>query len=134
MSRLKSVIPIGARVGDPFASLWSAERFRVLVPCGDPVADVVLQCGNAFVDTAAQDLFGAQAEPARGEVHVEAAVSGEAVVDGWGLMGGEVVADQMDVQMSRNDLVDGDEELLELRRPKLRVNLARRRCETPRTG
>jgi hypothetical protein len=56
----------------------------VLDPGSDPGSDVYLQCGDAFVDAAADQLIGQEAESAfhlvdpraagRGEVHVEAAL------------------------------------------------------------
>jgi hypothetical protein len=52
---------------------------------------------------------------------VEARAFGEPFVDRLGLVGGEVVADQVHVQFGGNRLVDGDQELLEFHRPVLRM-------------
>ena len=49
-------------------------------------------------------------------------------VDRRGLVGGEVVADQVHVQVGGNGLVDGDQELLELHRPVPAVQLGDHRA------
>jgi hypothetical protein len=54
-------------------------------------------------------------------MQVEAGVAGQPVPDGRGLVGGEVVADQVHVQVGGDGLVDGDQELAELDRPVLAV-------------
>ena len=46
-------------------------------------------------------------------MQVEAGVAGQPVTDRRGLVGGEVVADQVHVQVGGDGLVDGDEELAE---------------------
>jgi hypothetical protein len=80
------------------------------------------------VDTAVEELAGV-GEPSLdlvdprgaggGEVQCEAGVFGQPVLDGWGFVGGEVVTDQVHVQLGRDRFVDRDEEFLELDRPVL---------------
>src|SRR5207247_8362787 len=60
----------------------------------------------------------------RGEVHVEPGVFGQPGFDRRGLEGAVVVADQVDVQIGGYGFVDCDQELLELGRPVLAVQLA----------
>ena len=52
----------------------------------------------------------------RGEVDVEPGVAGQPGVDLGGLVGGVVVADEVDVELGGDGLVDGDQELAELDR------------------
>jgi hypothetical protein len=81
---------------------------------------------DALVDSAADELLGEQAEPAlhlvdpgragRGESAGET-VGGRPASRGWpGLVGSQVVADQVHVQLGRDGLVDRDQELTELHR------------------
>jgi hypothetical protein len=49
------------------------------------------------------------------EVQAEPGVAGEPGLDDGGLVGGQVVADQVDAQAGGHGLVDLDQELLELR-------------------
>jgi hypothetical protein len=83
------------------------------------------------VDPTADELVGEDSEPAfdlvdpgragRGEVQVEAGVAGQPGADGRRLVGSQVVADQVHVQLGRHSLIDRDEELAELDRPVLAV-------------
>jgi hypothetical protein len=80
-----------------------------------------------------QHLSGQEGEPAldlvdprgsgRGEVHVEAGMAGQLPTDCRCLVGGEVVADEVNVQLGRHCLVDRDEELLVLGRSVPAVQL-----------
>ena len=56
----------GEGVEDFLGGFAPDEGFGVGVPVLDPGFDVFLQCGNAFVDTAAQELIGEEPEPAFG--------------------------------------------------------------------
>ena len=77
----------GEGVEDLVCGLGPHEGLWVVVPGVDPVPDVVLQCLDAVVGAAADQLVGEQAEPAfdlvepgragRGEVQVEAGVAGQ---------------------------------------------------------
>jgi hypothetical protein len=72
------------------------------------VANIFLQGCDAFMDTTFEQLLGEQSKPAlylvdpgragRGEMHVEAWVFGQPVVDCGGFVGGEVVTDQVHVE------------------------------------
>lgn len=50
------------------------------------------------------------------KVDVEAETAGEPLVDDWGLVGGEVVTDQVRVELGGHGLVDADQEPAELGR------------------
>ena len=83
---------------------------------------------------AADELVGEQAEPApdlvdpagsgRGEVDMEPGVTGQPGLDLGSLVGAVVVGDQVNVQLGRHGLVDGDQELLALGRAVTAVELA----------
>jgi hypothetical protein len=60
----------------------------------------------------------------RGEVDVEAGAAGDPLTDGRRLVGGKVVADDVDIQFRRDGLVDRLEELQVLGRPVAAVQLA----------
>ena len=114
------------------------ERLRVVVPGFDPVANVFLQCCNAFVYTTAEQLVGQECEPSldlidprgpgRGEVDVKTWVLGQPVAYCRRLVGGQVVADEMHVQLVGDGLVDRGEELLELHGPVTSVKLGDHRA------
>lgn len=57
-------------------------------------------------------------------MHMEAGVPAQPVPDLGGVVGGVVVAHQVNVESRRHGLVDGDQELLELNRPVTAVQLA----------
>ena len=94
--------------------------------------DVAFECGDAVVDAAADLAVGEEPEPAfdlvqprgagRGEVQMESWVGGEPGADRRGLVGGQVVADQMHVQFGRHALIDLGQELLELGRAVLSLD------------
>lgn len=104
----------------------SHERFRVLVPVVNLDSDVFFQCRNAFVDTTAQELIGEVPEPTlylvdprrpgRREMDVKSGMALEPSSDSGSFVGGQVVADQMHIQLGRNGLVDRDQKLLEFHR------------------
>src|SRR3954452_9226099 len=62
-----------------------------------------------------------QDDPVGVKCRWKAGVAGQPVADRRGLVGGQVVADQVHVQLGRDGLVDGDEELAELDCPVLAV-------------
>src|SRR6185312_147012 len=78
---------VGEGAEDLVGCLGPGERPGVVVPGGDPVADVVFQGLDGGVDAAADQLVGEQAEPSfdlvhpgragRGEVDVEAGPAGQ---------------------------------------------------------
>ncbi len=100
------------------------EWLGVGVPLLDPGFDVAFECGDAVVDAAADLAVGEEPEPAfdlvqprgagRGEVQMESWVGREPGADRRGLVGGQVVADQVHIQFGRHGLVDLGQELLEL--------------------
>lgn len=107
---------------------------RVVVPVGDPDPDVLLQCLDVPVDSAPHLLARQQGEPAfhliepgragRGEVHAEPGMGQQPLLDRGRLVGGALVADQMDVEMVGDLLVQLGQELLELHRAVLAVERA----------
>jgi len=113
------------------------ERLRVVVPGLDPVANVLLQCCNALYTTAEQ-LIGQECEPShdlvdpggpgRGEVNVKTWVLGQPVAHCRRLVGGQVVADEMHVQLVGDGLVDRGEEFLELHGPVTSMKLGDHRA------
>ena len=86
----------------------------VLVPDLDPGADIGLQGMDVGVDSALEQLGGEFGEPAfdlvrpgragRDKMRVKSRVGGQPPLDGVGLVGGVVVADQMDVEVGRDFL------------------------------
>jgi hypothetical protein len=91
----------------------------------------MLQGDDALVNSAADELLGEQPEPAFhlvdpgragwGEVHVEPRMAGQPATDGRGLVSGQVVVDQVHIQLGRDGLIDGDEKLAELQGAVLAV-------------
>ena len=83
-------------VQDLFGGFLPHERFRVVVPCLDPFADVVFQGLDTAVDSAADRLIGEEPEPpfdlveprraGRGEMQVEAGVTGQPRLDRGGFV------------------------------------------------
>lgn len=124
----------GRLIRDLFGGLGPDEWSWILVPVGDPRADVGFEGLHRLVGAAADLLVGEESEPAfdlvdpggsgGGEVHVEAGVSLEPGPDGGGFVGALVVADQVYVEAGWDGLVDGDQELLELDRAVLTVQFA----------
>src|SRR6266516_1041495 len=99
---------VSERVQDLVGGLGPAERPGVGVPGGDPVPDVVFQGLYGVVDVSAVELGVEQAEPALalvdgrggggGEARVEPGGPGQSGPDLGGVVGGVVVADQVQVQ------------------------------------
>ena len=93
----------------------------------DPLPDVLLERGDAYVGTTLDLLRGELAEPtfhhveprSRGgrEVQVEPGMAEQPTLDLGRLVGGVVVEHEVDGEVSRHLLVDLDEEPLELARP-----------------
>ena len=91
----------------------------------------VSSAATLFVDAAFEQLIAEESEPAldlvdprrsgRGELQGEPRVFGQPVPDGGGLVGGEVVTDQVHVEFGGYGFVDGGEEFLELHRAVLAV-------------
>ena len=114
------------------------ERLRVVVSGIDPVTNVFLQCCNAFVYTAAEQLIGQECEPSldlidpggpgRGEVDVKTWVLGQPVAHCRRLVSGQVVADEMHAQLVGGGLGDRGEELLELHGPVTSMKLGDHRA------
>ena len=101
---------------DLVGRLQPHEGTRVLVPGGDPGADVALEAGHARVG-AALDLLRRQlgeraldevepGRPGRGEVEMEAWVAKQTALDRRGLVGGVVVEDEVDGQVGGHLGVD----------------------------
>jgi hypothetical protein len=92
-----------------------------------PGGDVLLEFFDRSVHATADEFHGDLGEPSldevrpggsgRGEVQVESRVAHQPVLDRLGFVGGQVVADQVDVQVGGDLPVDGVEELSELDRP-----------------
>ena len=99
------------------------ERLQVVVSGLDPVSNVFLQFCNAFVYTTVEQLIGQGCEPPLDLIDAGGPRRGE-VADNMGawpasrplpaLVGGQVVPDEMHVQLVGDGLVDRVEELLEL--------------------
>jgi len=114
----------GEGAKDLIGGLGPHKRLGILVPGRNPRADVGLQGRDAGVHPALEQLGGQLSKPAldliepggagRDEMHMEARARGQPPLDRLGLMRGVVVADQMDVEVGGNFLVEPGQELLEL--------------------
>src|SRR5215213_8386191 len=120
----------GAVAGEAFEDLFGGlvphKGFRVLVPGSGPLADVIGQFFGGAVGTALQLLGGQRREPpfdevhprsvGGGEVEVEPAVAQQPSLHLRGLVGGQVVQDDVDGQLVGHLAVDlvqeGDEVVL----------------------
>src|SRR4051812_23444359 len=119
----------GAVVGESFEDLFGGfvpdERSRVVVPGGDPGFDVGGELFHAAVSGALQLLGGQRGEPSfdevhprsvgRGEVEVEAAVPQQPALHRGGLVGRQVVQDDVHVQVGGDVAVDLVQESDEVR-------------------
>src|ERR1019366_1513436 len=101
---------------DLLGGLRPGKRSGVLVPRVDPVPDVRFEGLDAGADAAADELAGQEPEPpfrltgprrsGRGEVNFDAGAAVGPCLDLGGLAGGMAVADQVNVQLRRDRLVD----------------------------
>src|SRR5262252_9081792 len=111
----------GDAVQDLISGLGPYKWPGVVVPGAGPGPEVCFEFFDAAVGGAAELAVGQFGEPplhqvepggtGRGEVQAEAGVADQPVADGGGLVGGVVVADQMQVQVRGGGGVDGLEEL-----------------------
>ena len=111
------------RVEDGIGSLCPNEGLWVGIVDLNERGDDGFEIVDAAMDAALDLLVAEESEPAfyliepggpgRGEVEVIARVAGEPRFHGWGLMGGVIVEQQMDVEIGRHGLLDLGQELAE---------------------
>ena len=96
--------------------LRPSEGFGIVIDGVDVILDGLFQFLRGAMNTASQLLFGQQGKQAldlvqprsagRGEVDMPVRPLGEPCSDGWGLVGGVIVHDQMDIEIVRHIGID----------------------------